>query len=99
MQQRKIKESTLLKNYLVSARVFTDMGEFQDIKGQISIEECKKYAKKNHRVCHGRGILNFDDGKVFYDKDGNRYVTAEWIRSCDCVNRKLEKNHYLIGKS
>jgi hypothetical protein len=95
-KQQKIAESPL-KSYLVDAEVFVD-GEFKKIKGVIKEEECKKYAKPNHRVCHGRGILNFDDGRVFTNNETNeRYVVTKWRRTCDCVSRKLEKNPYLIG--
>ena len=94
--EKKIVESPL-KSYLVDAYVFTEAGIYMKIPGVISEEKCKKYAKNNHRMCEGRGVLNFDDGKVIYDSEDKKHVMNKWRRSCDCVNRKLEKHPYLIG--
>lgn len=85
------------RSFLVDADTFSELGEPIHINGVISAEKCKKYAKSNHRMCEGRGVLNFDDGKVFFDADQNRQVLTRWRRSCNCVNKKLEKNPHLIG--
>lgn len=96
MKKEKIHESTL-KSYLVDTDTFNDLGEPIHITGVISPEKCKKYAKQNHRMCEGRGVLNFDDAKVFFDAEGKRQVLTKWRRTCDCVSKKLEKNLDLIG--
>lgn len=84
------------KSYLVEANTFSELGDPIYIPGVVSIQKCQKYAKPNHRMCEGRGVLNFDDAKVFIDKNGNRQVLTKWRRTCNCVSKKLEQIN-LIG--
>ncbi len=82
---------------LVEADVFNEFGKQVHIPGVISADQCQRLAKRNHKTCEGRGILNFDDGRVFYDADGKRQVLSKWKRTCNCVSKKLENKPSLIG--
>ena len=75
------KQESTINSYLVDADTFSELGEPVHIDGVISPEKCKRYAKHNHRMCEGRGILNFDDAKVFIDNKGKRQVLTKWRRT------------------
>lgn len=95
--KNKVNRNDGLKSYLVDADTFSELGEPVHITGVIAPEKCQRYANPNHKMCEGRGILNFDDGRVFFDTENKRQVLTKWRRTCDCVSRKLEKNPSLIG--
>lgn len=92
-----ITEKREYTSLLVEADIFDEFGKQVHIPGVISVDQCRRLSKRNHRMCEGRGILNFDDGRVFYDKEGKKQVLSKFKRTCDCVSRRLEKQPNLIG--
>lgn len=101
-----------INSYLIKATVFNAINEKTNIDGVTTVEKCnsviEKYNKSKkrrypfkHNTCNGKGYLQFDDGKVFYDKDNKRQVFVSWLRTCDCVNRIVDKNenlrNFLLG--
>jgi hypothetical protein len=95
-----------LNSYLISAETYDLLGNKQDIDGATTKEKCqivlqrhmkskgRRYPHK-HNMCGNRGYLEFDDGKVFLDKENKRTVYTKWIKTCDCVNRIVDKNEKL----
>lgn len=95
-----------INSYLIKATVFNVVGEKTNIDGVTTVEKCNAVLERHnkskkrrypfqHNMCNGKGYLQFDDGKVFYDQDGNRQVFASWSKTCDCVNRIVDKNENL----
>lgn len=92
-----------IPSYLVEAQVFNILGEKTDIPGVTTKEKCKtvldRYNKSKkrrypfqHYMCHGKGYVYIDDGKVFYDANNNRQVYSTWLRTCDCINKLVYNN-------
>lgn len=97
------KAESQLKSYLIDGEFINELGEIVKVDGVTTRLRCRSVIERknkryspNHRVCQGRGYLNFDSGKYVYDAEGNRRVTAKWSRSCDCVNRKVDKDAELL---
>lgn len=68
----------------------------------VNVENACNYARRNHRVCHGRGYQNFDNGYHYvmeYDPESDRqiYVRKQVnprVIACDCAIRNIERFGY-----
>ena len=95
-----------IPSYLVEAEIYNELGQVQKMVGSVTKENIftvlNRYNKlKNrrypfkHNLCNGKGYLNFDDGKVFYDHNEERQVYSKWTKTCDCINKIVQKNSKL----
>lgn len=64
----------------------------------VTVKNADTYARKNHRVCHGRGYQLYDSGsryETLYDEEGNATIQPVAINpriiACDCTLRTLAK--------
>lgn len=68
----------------------------------VTVENACTYARKNHRICHGRGVQHYDNGYQYvYEMDENlerpimvRKQINPRIIACDCVIKHIERFGY-----
>lgn len=82
-------------SYSLGGRYVNTLGEVVELTFETTKEKCqsiaKQFNKHHHKPCENRGYLNFDNGIYVEDKDGNRVVSAQWSKTCDCIDRLIEK--------
>ncbi len=75
---------------LIDGEIINAYGMTETLRGNMTREQASQKASKNCKQCYGRGLLDFDDGKVIVTDRAEYRLMSKWTAACGCVEKVME---------